>query len=341
MSIIIPAYNTAPYIHRAIESSLRQTHKNVEVIVINDGSADDTLKVAQEYAGRDERVKLLTQENAGVSAARNHGMREAKGEYMIFLDSDDWLEDDAVGLLLEAQEQHPDKLVTMREYIVSFVPNRSDVFSRHQKMQHTKIKIFSGIKEIKSMENESVYLLSATTKMFKAEILHKYNLRFNERNHHGEDVEFMFNYCQKVDKLVLLDKALLNILVRPGSASRSRNPDRFSILANSPEPDFNDESDPVMKTEHKARYARWSMNRFVAAVSSNLNVDSNILYKLRAKSKKYTHEFLFSSIVDMRHKLMFMIVSYVPLSIVKFIIPFAYKVRKFLQKQRDELIPYW
>ena len=67
VSIIIPAYNTAPYIHRALESSLRQTYQNIEAIVVNDGSTDETLKVAQDYAARDERVRVFTQENAGVS----------------------------------------------------------------------------------------------------------------------------------------------------------------------------------------------------------------------------------------------------------------------------------
>ena len=68
--------------------------------MIDDGSSDETLSVARSYEARDSRVRVFTQENAGVSAARNHGICEAKGEYMMFLDSDDWLEDDAVEILL-------------------------------------------------------------------------------------------------------------------------------------------------------------------------------------------------------------------------------------------------
>ncbi|MBR0249711.1 MAG: glycosyltransferase family 2 protein, partial [Synergistaceae bacterium] len=74
VSIIIPAYNTEKYIHRAIESSLRQTHNNVEVIVVNDGSKDNTLEVAKSYEERDSRVRVYHKENGGVSSARNMGI---------------------------------------------------------------------------------------------------------------------------------------------------------------------------------------------------------------------------------------------------------------------------
>lgn len=74
VSIIIPAYNTAPYIHRAIGSSIRQTYKNIEILIVDDGSTDDTLKVAEYFAGTDSRIRVFTQKNGGVSTARNHAI---------------------------------------------------------------------------------------------------------------------------------------------------------------------------------------------------------------------------------------------------------------------------
>ena len=118
VTIIIPAYNTEQYIHRAIESSIRQTYKNIEIIIVDDGSTDGTLSVAQNYETQDSRVKVLHQENEGVSSARNHGIREAGGEYIMFLDSDDWFEDYAVEILLEAQLKYPDILIAADNYSV-------------------------------------------------------------------------------------------------------------------------------------------------------------------------------------------------------------------------------
>ena len=95
-SIIIPIYNTGSYLHETITSVLNQTEENIELIIIDDGSTDDSLSVAEGYAARDKRISCLTQKNAGDSAARNTGMKYAVGKYVIFLDHDDILEADAV-----------------------------------------------------------------------------------------------------------------------------------------------------------------------------------------------------------------------------------------------------
>ena len=92
ISIIIPAYNVENYIAACLQSVIEQTYKALDIIVVNDGSKDKTGKIADSYAERDERVHVIHQENGGLPNARNTGMRYAQGEYIMFLDSDDWLE---------------------------------------------------------------------------------------------------------------------------------------------------------------------------------------------------------------------------------------------------------
>lgn len=89
VSVIVPLYNAAPYIGEALESIVASTYRPIEVIVVNDGSTDDSLRVAQVFAGEHKEVKVLSQPNSGVSAARNHAIREAKGEYILPVDADD------------------------------------------------------------------------------------------------------------------------------------------------------------------------------------------------------------------------------------------------------------
>lgn len=89
VSVIVPLYNAAPYISEALESIVASTYRPIEVIVVNDGSTDDSLRVAQVFAGEHKEVKVLSQPNSGVSAARNHAIREAKGEYILPVDADD------------------------------------------------------------------------------------------------------------------------------------------------------------------------------------------------------------------------------------------------------------
>ena len=89
VSVIMPAYNVGQYIGKSIESVLAQTYKNIELIVVNDGSSDATGQVVEQYCRQDARVKLLTQKNQGVSGARNNGISAACGDYISFLDGDD------------------------------------------------------------------------------------------------------------------------------------------------------------------------------------------------------------------------------------------------------------
>lgn len=104
VSVIIPAYNIEEYLPRCLDSILAQTYKNLKVLVVNDGSGDDTGAVADAYAAKDSRVKVIHKENGGVTSARLRGVSEAKGEYIVFVDGDDYVEPEMLGKLLENAE---------------------------------------------------------------------------------------------------------------------------------------------------------------------------------------------------------------------------------------------
>ena len=98
-TIIIPVYNVESYLRECLESILRQTFQNWEAICVNDGSTDGSIEILSEFATQDRRFKVISQPNGGLSAARNIGIDNASGEYLLFLDSDDWLEQDMLGTL--------------------------------------------------------------------------------------------------------------------------------------------------------------------------------------------------------------------------------------------------
>jgi glycosyltransferase involved in cell wall biosynthesis len=103
-SIIIPVYNVEPYLRQCLDSVLKQNYSDYEMICINDGSTDNCLSILQEYKERDGRIKIIDQDNHGLSAARNAGMKAASGEYILLLDSDDWLEPEALQTLTSGQK---------------------------------------------------------------------------------------------------------------------------------------------------------------------------------------------------------------------------------------------
>ncbi len=101
ISVIVPVYNTAPWLRKCLDSICGQTYRNLEILCVNDGSTDDSAAILEEYAAKDDRIRVFTQENAGLSAARNTGLEHASGEWVTGVDSDDWLEPNAYELAIQ------------------------------------------------------------------------------------------------------------------------------------------------------------------------------------------------------------------------------------------------
>ncbi len=346
MSIIIPAYNTEKYIHRAIESSLRQTHKNVEVLIIDDGSADDTLKTAEGYAV-DGRVRVFTQENAGVSVARNRGISEARGEYMMFLDSDDWLEDDAVEVLLDAQAKYPDKVITSRIYEVSIIPE-SNQLRRLTPPDNLQDRVFTNFQDVIYSEGDSKYMLTAATKLFKSEIIRRNNLTFRDKFSNGEDLIFTFEYRLKAGHIVLISRAVINILFRPESLSRAPYHRRKNLLdgGNLIDPiQFmidaadNDEEKTALKIRHTKSFI-WSIRNCFRQKAPN-----EIIRLARERIRMYTSEFLSSRHISIIRKLEFIMCAYFPVPLARIAVPSLLRVYEFARDRirrsrgREEILP--
>lgn len=110
ISIIVPIYNVKPYLEQCILSIINQTYLNLEIILVNDGSTDGSLLICENFAKKDDRIVLITQQNMGLSSARNLGIEIATGEYIMFVDSDDWIHPKIVEDLLCDAMQHKVKL---------------------------------------------------------------------------------------------------------------------------------------------------------------------------------------------------------------------------------------
>lgn len=101
ISVIVPVYNVEEYLTKCIDSIINQTYTNLEIILVDDGSTDRSLKICNEYLQKDARVKVIHKENGGVTSARKAGLLQAAGEYVTYVDGDDWLERDAYSVIYE------------------------------------------------------------------------------------------------------------------------------------------------------------------------------------------------------------------------------------------------
>ena len=192
VSIIVPVYKVEQYLKRCMDSVLNQTYKNIEVILVNDGSPDNCPALCDEYAKIDSRVRVIHKENGGLSSARNVALDSVKGDYIFFVDSDDWLALDTLEVLNEYLEKDYDMISFQRTYL-------------------TEEKVVEkGEKNPKDMD-VSQYIDSSflgrydffvTTKIFKAEVFN--NVRFLEGRNY-EDLEIMHRLFLNMKKVVGLD----------------------------------------------------------------------------------------------------------------------------------------
>ncbi|MCD7782251.1 MAG: glycosyltransferase, partial [Methanosphaera sp.] len=217
VSVIIPAYNVESYIHQCIDSVLNQTLQNIEVIIVDDHSTDNTYSILGEYANQDKRIKLLRNDvNKGQSYSRNKALNMAKGKYVYFVDSDDWIELDALESLVTIADQNELdllflKLVTYNEETGEY--EKTDYYS------YTIIKEFEN--KIFNYQNINPKLLysiavSPPSKLYKRSLIEENNIRFIEGVIYEDNV-FCNEIFLKADRVSLVDKYLYNRRIRPDS----------------------------------------------------------------------------------------------------------------------------
>ncbi len=201
ISIIVPMYNTSEYLSRCLESLIHQTYKNIEIICVNDGSTDDTLEKLKEYAKQDERIVIINSKNEGVSLSRNKGLNKATGEYITFIDSDDWVELDTCEIALKnAIEYNAD--VVFWNYIKEFqnksVPllimgEEKIVYKTSSETKQLQRR-FLGLYGTELARPEHADSLSTVWgKLYKAEIIKKNDLKFVDLSTIGVCEDGLFN----------------------------------------------------------------------------------------------------------------------------------------------------
>lgn len=194
ISVIIPVYNTEKYVEETINSVLDNAFKNYEIICVNDGSTDHSLNILNEYAGKYDHIKVVNQENKGLSAARNIGFRTAVGKYIYFLDSDDKISPDALGSLYECLEKnHLDVLYFSgasfyeNEELKEKFPAFMDSYLRKGIYEKT----CKGLELLSQLQQQSDYSHSACLQIIRRQFLIENEIKFPEGIMH-EDNLFSF-----------------------------------------------------------------------------------------------------------------------------------------------------
>ena len=212
VSIIVPVYNGQDFINRCLNSLINQTYSNVEIIVINDGSTDNSLDLLKKY---NDKIILINKENSGVSDSRNLGLEKASGDYIMFCDIDDWYEK-----------------VTVEKAVCEI--------GNYDLLKYRETRVFSDGSSIKRKENLAPMLyekeeidivirrlfdLSWATHIYcfiyKTEIIKKNNIRFNSKIRYVEDANFILQYLLKVKNIKVIDEYLYNYYENSNSVTNN------------------------------------------------------------------------------------------------------------------------
>lgn len=211
ISIIIPVYNTIEYLENCLDSVISQTYKNIEILLIDDGSLDGSDSLCDRYAENDSRIKVVHQKNAGVSKARNVALDKVSGEYICFVDSDDTINENLIlHLYTTMLEKNADITICSHKTICENVASE---------------KVFSEVIEYSQKDALKDILLTTTftgspwAKLFKTERIK--NIYFDDDIFYGEDMLFVVKAMMKAEKVVFTPKAYYNYFVRDGSACKS------------------------------------------------------------------------------------------------------------------------
>lgn len=222
ISIIVPVYNCENFLPICLESINKQTYPNFEIILINDGSTDGSGELCDKYAKQNNKINVVHQKNRGPAAARNTGIEKAQGEFIFFIDSDDYLEPDALQTLIEKfRQKHAD--LTIGDFRkISHITSESGhaVFFK----EDTWLGSNEIIKYVELYaQTPYVYILfvHCWNKLYRTQIIRRNAIRFNTELHNFEDVAFNFTYLKYAQSIFFVRKILYNYLIQSKPASQS------------------------------------------------------------------------------------------------------------------------
>lgn len=227
ISIIIPVYNVESYLRDCLNSIMRQHFKDFEVLLIDDGSSDNSGKICDDYAENDERIRVYHKNNGGVSSARNLGLTEAKGDWICFVDSDDWIEPNTLSSIFPIEDNNID--------FVQF--GFKQINSLGTIIQQSSVPNHRSIMKKEAYLDTKMYHSAICGYLIKTDIIRQNIINFPESIKYGEDQAFILKALICCHKVLIIDKHFYNYRYREGSAMNSsisfaRAKDHLNVIEN-------------------------------------------------------------------------------------------------------------
>ena len=212
ISVVVPVYNAENTIEQCVNSIMRQTYSNLEIILVNDGSKDKSIEFCRKLQKEDNRIIVINKENEGVSKTRNRGLDIAKGEYIVFVDSDDFIENNMIEIMYNNIQNYD--MCTCNYYAIKNNKKIIKANIESYTIEDGKINEY-----IEKMQKEMLFY-NPVNKIFKASIIKENNIRFEYNIHVGEDYLFNIEYIKYVKRAKYISQPLYNYIIQRGTLSQ-------------------------------------------------------------------------------------------------------------------------
>ena len=201
VSVIIPIYNSSRYLKESIESAIGQTYRNIEILLVDDGSTDDSIKICEEMAEKDSRIRYFHKENQGSASARNLGLQYVHGDYVCFLDSDDWLDRDEISAMTESIVSYKTDCC-----ICGFTSECEMKSERHDIKNENQVQSSDFCNTYFWNLYDKAVIFNIGTKLYKRSIIRDYNVCFDEKKIVYEDISFFMDYMKHAATVTMIDE---------------------------------------------------------------------------------------------------------------------------------------
>lgn len=279
ISVIIPIYKVEKYLKKCVDSIIDQSYTNLEIILVDDGSPDDCGKICDQYAEKDSRIKVIHKENGGVSQARNIGIDNTNGKYVVFIDADDYIKNNYIQKLYEQCVFYKSDIGICGKYLVQ---EDGTIVDKSKSIK----KVMNKEEALKELLDEKYIFTTLWDKMYKKEVLKK--CKFDENKKIGEDFDYLYQAILNSDTISINTEDILYYYVkREGSAMNSRfdiNEWKNEIKLCEKIIDDTKKYFPAIYEFAIKRYTRISIDTINKAISENDNIT---IKEIRNDIKKY------------------------------------------------------
>ena len=245
ISVVLPTYNVAQYLQQCLESVAAQTYSNIEVIIIIDGATDGSYEIAQEFCKTDSRFSVYWQENAGSGPARNAGLAHCQGEFVMFVDPDDWIEPELLEKLYKVQCEGNYDLVASERTVA--LCDKSGGIARTS-LKHYKNEIIVGQQEVRQAFMRMLEMLvvsNPTQKLYKISLIQKYNIQFPDLRR-SQDIVFNYRYYNHISSLRLIEYSGYNYRKNFQASIGNVEPDYYKTMV-------------LLYNDYMSLYQMWSL----------------------------------------------------------------------------------